>query len=714
MNREHHLQPGKDHWAGTRARQARVLQNGAAYFKAVRQAMLQARHSIFIIGWDIDSRVELLRGEDNPGDGSPITLAEVLSDVIERRSGLEVFLLIWDYSVVFAPERENLPRLNWSLLVPERLHLCLDDTMAIGASYHQKIVVIDDSLAFCGGLDLTNNRWDRVEHRLEEPARHDPTGKPFAPYHDLQMMVSGEAAGTLGTLARQRWDNASNTAVPGMKGGRDLWPASIKPDFEDIPLKIARTVAKTATSPCKDEIQQRYLQAIATAEEFIYIENQYLASETIGRAIVERMLEKPRLRLIALTTITPSYGWFETYSMAVGRASFRSMFHRAGLDDRVLILYPVISAEDGSETVKVHSKLMIIDNRYLQLGSANISNRSMRVDNECDLAISVRNKTEEKQLARILHRLLAEYLQQPTDAIEQALQKRTVYELISDNINQVPGFKMIGEDRYESQLSEVIRPLADPASPLVEPRYLSFADKGRGSARSLNNIYRMTLLIGLLILIASMWKWTPLADWIEPQNLEPLIQKLQHHQLGAVIMVSIFVIGGMVFFPVTLMIALTAAVFGPVYGFFYALLGSLLSAVASFAIGDKLNRSFLHGLLKGKKFRRINRLLSEYGIFSVVFVRMVPVAPFTIVNLAAGMSSINLRDFIYGTLLGMAPGILMLALVGDRLNHLWQEPSLHNMAITGGAILGWLGISFLLQRMINRWRLNHHNSGHAE
>jgi uncharacterized membrane protein YdjX (TVP38/TMEM64 family) len=204
--------------------------------------------------------------------------------------------------------------------------------------------------------------------------------------------------------------------------------------------------------------------------------------------------------------------------------------------------------------------------------------------------------------------------------------------------------------------------------------------------------------------ISSFWQWIPLEDLTSTEEIQPLLENLNQNRFGPAIIMSLYVIGGLVFFPVTIMITITAAVFGPVTGFIYALGGSMLSAITSFLIGAKLNRSFLNSFLQGRQFQRLNRIFSEYGVFSVVFVRMVPVAPFTVVNLIAGMSNIQTRDFLYGTVIGMVPGILMLTLVGDRLRTLWESPSLENYIVTVLAIIAWLLFSFLLQRLINRWR----------
>ncbi|MEX2451971.1 MAG: phospholipase, partial [Rhodospirillales bacterium] len=169
------LKEGETCWRTARAERASVLIDGENYFKTVRAAILNARKSIYIVGWDIDSRVDLAPA--GAEDGAPTKLRELLEYVVERRAGLVVYVLLWDYSMLFALEREPLPVLNFAWRTPARVRVCLDDYLPLGACHHQKIVVIDDSLAFCGGLDLTIRRWDTRDHDPENSRRVDPGGE---------------------------------------------------------------------------------------------------------------------------------------------------------------------------------------------------------------------------------------------------------------------------------------------------------------------------------------------------------------------------------------------------------------------------------------------------------------------------------------------------------------------------------------------------------
>ncbi len=202
------LKPGDNCWRIDHADQIAFLVDGADFFRAFREAVKRARRSVLIMAWDIDSRVKLIREDES--DGLPVGLGDFLNAMVERNDQLEIHVLDWDFVMIFAPDREWLPlyKQNWNR--HPRLHFCLDDRHPTGACHHQKIVVVDDQVAFAGGLDLTTGRWDTPEHLPCDPRRRDLETEPVPqPYHDIQMMVSGPAAAALGQLARERWFHAT-------------------------------------------------------------------------------------------------------------------------------------------------------------------------------------------------------------------------------------------------------------------------------------------------------------------------------------------------------------------------------------------------------------------------------------------------------------------------------------------------------------------------
>lgn len=150
--------PNANVWRLERADRFSVLIDGAAFFGAVRQAAIEAQHSIVITGWDLDSRTRLVGESGEPDDSYPVQLSAFLGALVEERPALNVYLLLWDYSLLYAVERESFPLLALQWKTPPRVHFSLDNCVPLGASQHQKIIVVDDCVAFSGGLDLTGRR----------------------------------------------------------------------------------------------------------------------------------------------------------------------------------------------------------------------------------------------------------------------------------------------------------------------------------------------------------------------------------------------------------------------------------------------------------------------------------------------------------------------------------------------------------------------------
>jgi phosphatidylserine/phosphatidylglycerophosphate/cardiolipin synthase-like enzyme len=227
--------------------------------------MLNARRSIHIIGWDIDSRTPLVGERGRSEDDLPPTLAAFLTALVRRNPDLSIRLLLWDYSVLYALERELLPVLHLRWSTPPQVELCLDDTVPFGSSHHQKLVIVDDAVAFAGGLDLAIRRWD-TRHIPVDPLRKDPYGELYPPFHDVQLMVDRPAAAHLAELADDRWARATGEMLPRPSPPEhDPWPHELVPDLRDALIGIARTVPAFQCEPEVREVEALYLDMIGAA-----------------------------------------------------------------------------------------------------------------------------------------------------------------------------------------------------------------------------------------------------------------------------------------------------------------------------------------------------------------------------------------------------------------------------------------------------------------
>ncbi len=132
--------------------------------------------------------------------------------------------------------------------------------------------------------------------------------------------------------------------------------------------------------------------------------------------------------------------------------------------------------------------------------------------------------------------------------------------------------------------------------------------------------------------------------------------------------------------PLTFMVAAAAVAFGPVLGSAYAMIGALLSAAIVYGAGALLGERWATKLF-GRRWRRIGDTISGRGVLAVAMVRLVPVAPYSVVNFLAGALRVRFIDFILGTALGLTPGIIALSLFGAQLGSVLREPDWLNVSL---------------------------------
>ncbi|WP_186002692.1 VTT domain-containing protein [Mycobacterium sp. KBS0706] len=696
------LRPRRNVWRIERAHRAAVLVDAAAYFGALRSAMRQAKHSIVVIGWDIDSRTRLVGPEGEPADGLPATFGDFLCALVRDRPELSVKLLLWNYSLYYTLEREPLPLLALQWSTPPQIELCLDDEIPVGSSHHQKIVVIDDAVAFVGGLDLTVRRWDTSEHRPEAPARIDPAGAPYPPFHDVQMAVDGAAARALGDLARWRWQRAGCEALPAVATRSVPWPEKLEADFRDVVVGISRTLPLYPGEGEVREIEALFEDMVDTARETIYIENQFLTCARIAERLARRMREVPTLQAV-LTAPRIHHSWVEHRAMAAGRIRFVEILRAAGVADRVRLLHPQSGHDGATADIMVHSKLMIVDDRLLRIGSANLCNRSMAVDSECDLTIEAMNAAERQAIGAVRARLLGEHCGVEPTEMERRI--RTAGSLVAALDRTGDGERRLVRIDDGQAVAEdsgwTIAAVADPHQPLPAT---GLVDRALASVRARwRGLLRIVPIVVAALLLALAWGTTDLAGWAQPERLQQSLHGLAGTGWALPLVVAAFVLGGMVMFPVTVLIAATAAAYGAWPGLAYAGAGALASALAGYLVGLLAGENALRAVM-GPRLHRIRDGIARRGVVAVATIRLVPIAPFTLVNLVAGAARIPILDFVLGTAIGLAPGLLVLSTLGDRLLSILNDPSPAQIGVLLAVIAAWIALSIGLQALVSRRR----------
>jgi phospholipase D1/2 len=203
--------------------------------------------------------------------------------------------------------------------------------------------------------------------------------------------------------------------------------------------------------------------------------------------------------------------------------------------------------------------------------------------------------------------------------------------------------------------------------------------------------YKRTLVAVLLVflcILAASWRFFSLDEWIEADKLVSLIQSLRASSLAPLIVITTYVIGGIVVFPVIILIPLTALAFGPLLGCFYSLIGLFANASALYAIGHRMGYKTVQQL-SGSRIHHLSQQLSCHSFLTMATLRFLPVAPFTVISLIAGASHIRYRKYIAGTLLGISPSIAILTLVGNQIERTIDAPGSQSLivVILGSSIL---------------------------
>jgi phospholipase D1/2 len=674
-----------------------VLIDGGAYFGALRKAMVAARSSIFIVGWDVDSRTPLVGEGGMVDDGLPTRLGDFLSALVERRPELQVNVLLWDYSMVYALEREPLPHLNLQWATPPQISVCLDDALPAGASHHQKIVVVDDAVAFSGGLDLTIRRWDTPAHQIDDARRVDPQGQSYRPFHDIQMCVDGAAASALSEIVRERWGRATceESGPPGPRG--DRWPNGLVPDFRNVEVGIARTRPQFDGEPAVHEVEALFLRSIAAAEKSIYIENQFLTVPTVADALIDRLKAAPELQVLIVSP-NVHQSWLEERSMNTGRRRFLERLAQAGVADRVRLRFPYIPGDDTGEGVMVHAKLMIVDDNFLRIGSANLNNRSMGMDSECDLAIEAKGGDDRRVIAAIRNRLLGEHLGVDERDVAQAFKREAgLFQAVDSLSGGARGLAEIDLSRAPvDELATAVGQLADPERPARLPDFMGDAFGGIAANGGIGRILKASAVLLAVIGVVALWRQTPLAELADPRAAMEWLRRIGGEFWMPSVMVAAFVAGSLFFFPVTVLIVISGMMFAPSTAISCALVGAGAGASLTFWIGHSLGKPILRNVF-GARVNRISQGLARRGVAGVAALRMLPLAPFAVVNLAMGASHIRFVDFLLGTVAGMAPGIVVSVILGRQLGQVAEDASAMNVGVL--ILLGamWIPIILALQ-----------------
>ncbi len=367
-----------------------LLVDGSEALARVAAAIRSARSHVHLAGWHFDPSFRL-------EDGGP-SLRELLADTARR---VDVRVLAWAGAPLplFHPDRREVRRASDELVRGTRISMALDARERPFHCHHEKLVVVDDEVAFVGGIDLTGLAGDRLDSQ-EHPPRHG------LGWHDSAVALEGPVVADVARHFLMRWRSIA-TDEP----GEPQEPVGVSPGVE---LQLVRTVPERVYAPCRDgewSILESYLRALRAAERLIYIESQFLWSPEVAFVLAEKLRRPPRddFRVITLLPSHPNNGTDDSR----GQVGMLIDADKQCDDTCRYLACTLFQPGPGGNPVYVHSKAAVIDDAWFTVGSANLNEHSLFNDTETNVVVRDEPLAREARL-----RLWEEHLERPREEIE--------------------------------------------------------------------------------------------------------------------------------------------------------------------------------------------------------------------------------------------------------------------------------------------------------
>ena len=366
------------------------LVDGASALPRMVEAIRGARSHVHLAGWHFAPYFPL--EPDGP------TLRELLAEAAER---IDVRVLAWAGAPLplFHPDRGEVRKARDELVRDTRVSMGLDKRERPFHCHHEKLVVVDDEVAFVGGIDLTDlagNRLDSSEHR-----RRDGIG-----WHDSCLHVEGPLVGDVARHFLMRWRAVTGEALPGPPA-----PSELEGGVE---AQLVRTVPERVYEPCRDgewSILESYLRTLRAAERFVYLESQFLWSPEITFVLADKLRNPPRddFRVLVLLPSRPNNGEEDSR----GQVGMLIDADKDSGDETCRFLACTLYQPGrGGHPVYVHSKAAIVDDAWLTIGSANLNEHSLFNDTEVNVVVRDPELARETRL-----RLWSEHLERPPEEV---------------------------------------------------------------------------------------------------------------------------------------------------------------------------------------------------------------------------------------------------------------------------------------------------------
>lgn len=621
------------------------LIDGSAYFKAFMEFAQRAERRIFIMGWDFDTRLIL---KQDGGNGQPLTLGGFIESLLLKKPQLEVRVLCWDFAAVYLFERQLFPALQFSAAVRSRIAIKYDGQHVAGASQHQKVVLIDNGTIFMGGVDFGIGRHDSPEHKPEDPLRNSGFRKSYMPVHDVQLVMSGYEIGRwFEHLAVARWDLATGERLQPLQEHHPIpWPDYLPVELQQTETLVSLTRPSFAGLRGSYQIQNVLCDAIAQTQRFLYIENQFFTSTAIFGALQQLLATKPEAHLLM---VLPSRYHTRAEAYVIGYQQRRLMqkLQTQGGADRVFPTGPVIYRPKYCP-IAIHSKILIVDDEILSIGSANFNNRSMGLDFEVNVSFFAEQGPGVREfIQKLRNALLAEHMDLGPDVDINALclEPKRFKALLEEPTSQ-RGLRYLSlkTERWQ-RFSGFLMHVIDARKPLPPALFIQKLFRYYASPlflKPLSSILLFYFAVGALVGLYL----------IEPLVPLPFAQDM------------ILSILAMVALPFTLNFGFMLAAQPDVVAWVRFFIAAGISLAAGQALGLLASRVGLKDWYRKHYYSLFSQQgFSEQSLLSITFLRLLPLVPFSLFNFFAAVFGVKLWRSWASALLSTLPAMLGMFIV---------------------------------------------------
>jgi phosphatidylserine/phosphatidylglycerophosphate/cardiolipin synthase-like enzyme len=382
------------------------------YYARLSRLLEDASEYAIVAGWQIDSRLPM----PAPGGGTE-RLREKIVRLCEAKPGFHFYFLMWDHAYLYVLERERWQRRIWKNAHP-RARFVFDNRHPFGGAHHEKLVIVDGRVALCGGVDLCDGRWDSPEHLHDDPRRSlDGRRETHGPYHDMAVEVRGPVCTELHRHLALRWRASGAEGFPPPRAPEPLL-SSEDPERGGHRVYLSRTAAPPAGAcrPLVREIEFLFRELVGAARERLVLEGQYYWSAELNDLLMAKLRrmawsrrpgEKPFTLVMILARLETTRSLTRKMAARELRLLERLQECARATGTRLVVGTPYVGdpSRDG-KAVYVHSKTLIVDDRFLSIGSANFATRALRTDTELQLTLEATSHEERAHIRGLAARML--------------------------------------------------------------------------------------------------------------------------------------------------------------------------------------------------------------------------------------------------------------------------------------------------------------------